>query len=108
MTERENQVRTLIAELENTLRRCERQAKQERIALVIKGAAPEGLKPRREVELQPRPSDADLANRVTAEIEKIVARWEADSGQWVERLALVWRGDPPIRIPEDLHFRQTS
>lgn len=106
MTERENQVRTLVAELENTLRRCERQARLERIELVIKEVAPDGPKVRSEVELRPCPADANLAHRVIAEIEQIVAKWEADSGQWVNRLALVWRGDPPVRIPEDLKFRQ--
>ena len=105
MTEQENQVRSLVAELENTLRRCERQAKLERIELVIKGVAPEGPKVRSEVELRPCPPDANLAHQVIAEIEKIVAKWGADSGLWVERLSLVWRGDPPVRIPEDLKFR---
>lgn len=106
MTVRESQVRTLLAELANLVRRCERRTKLERMELFIKrvqSARPEvGL----EVELRPCPADGDIAQQIIAEIEEKVARWEDDSGQWVERISLVWRGDPPARIPEDLHFRQ--
>ena len=106
MTERESQVRTLVAELANAVRRCERQAKLERIDLVVKGVAPGGAEVRAEVELRPSPDDAGTARQAIAQIEQIVAKWEAGSGLWVERLSLVWRGDPPIRVPEDLEIRQ--
>lgn len=105
MTERESQVRTLVAELANALRRCERQASLERIDLVVKGVAPEGAKLSSEVELRPSPADAGVAQQAIAQIEQIVAKWEAGSGLWVDRLSLVWRGDPPVRVPEDLDFR---
>ena len=106
MTEQESRVRTLVAELANAMRRCERQAKLERMDLVIKGVAPEGRKVRSEVELRPCPADPNVAPKVIAEIEQIIAKWEAGGGLWVERLSLVWRGDPPVRIPEDLVLRQ--
>ena len=106
MTERASQVRTLVAELANALRRCELKAKLERMELVIRGVEPEGPKVRSEVELRPRPADAKLAQQPIAEIEQIVAKWEADSGLWVEGLSLVWRDDPPVRIPEDLDLPQ--
>jgi hypothetical protein len=108
MTERESQVRTLVAELANALRRCERQANLERIDLVVKGVAPEGDTVRREAELRPSPADADLAHQTIAQIERIVAKWEADSRLCVERLSLVWRGDPPVRVPEDLEIRRAN
>lgn len=106
MTEQESRVRTLVAELANAVRRCERQAKLERMDLVIKGVAPEGPKVRSEVELRPCPADPGVAHKAIGEIEQMVAKWEAESGLWVQRLSLVWRGDPPVRIPEDLDLRQ--
>ena len=74
--------------------------------LAIKGVEPEGPKVKSEVQVRPCPVDANPVKQVITEIEQIVAKWEADSGLWVERLSLVWRGDPPVRIPEDLDFRQ--
>jgi hypothetical protein len=106
MTERASQVRTLVAELANAMRRCEQRARLDRMELAIKGVEPEGPKVKSEVQLRPCPADANLVKQVITQIEQIVAKWEADSGLWVETLSLVWRGDPPARIPEDLHFRQ--
>ena len=106
MTERESQVRTLVAELANALRRCERQATLERIDLLVKGVAPGGAETSSEVELRPPPEDAGIAHQATAQIEQIVAKWEAGSGLSIQRLSLVWRGDPPVRVPEDIELRQ--
>ncbi len=108
MTERERQVGILVSNLQNVLRQWERQAGLKPMALTVRGIEPGGPKAGTEVDLQPCPSDPNLTRQVIAEIKQVVAKWEADSdsGLWVYRLSLAWRGEPPVCVPEDLDFRQ--